>query len=127
MENFRRIPANHTLQNTKFAVTPKRVILHPNILPGKISSANKQRRLTSKRPFYHDLIIYEVPDLYDELEKKERFRFIILKSTNSHVLKSLQSKKTIKTFAIQKHAFQYFDLVSFPFNTQRNISVFYLT
>ena len=80
LENFRRMPANHTLQNTKFAVAPKRVILHPNILPSKISSANKQR--LGKHPFYHDLIIFEVPDLYDELAKKEGFRFIILKSTN---------------------------------------------
>ena len=80
MENFRRKPANHTLQDTKFAVVPKRVILHPNILPVKISSANKQR--LGKHPFYHDLIIFEVPDLYDELAKKEGFRFIILKSTN---------------------------------------------
>jgi len=71
LKYFRNEPADDR-SNTKFEVVPKRVILHPDIQPGKISSGNEQRE--GKHPFYHDLILFEVPDLYDELAKKERFR-----------------------------------------------------
>lgn len=104
LKYFRRIPADDR-SNTKFEVIPKRVILHPDILPSKISSLNQQR--LGKHPFYHDLILFEVPDLYDELAKKEGFRFESSEITNFPVSKSLRSKKTTKIFAIHTHAFRY--------------------
>ena len=71
LKYFRDEPVDRS--NTKFEVVPKRVILHPDIQPTKISSANEAR--LGKHPFYHDLILFEVPDLYDELTKKEWFEW----------------------------------------------------
>ena len=54
---------------------PKRVIFHPSLLPAQISGANAAR--FGLHPFYHDLMLLEVPDLHEELSKKERSRIFV--------------------------------------------------
>jgi len=65
----RNVPVEKS--DTKFAVPPKRVILHPMIVPGQISAANEHRYKTG-HPFYHDLMLLEVPDLNDALRDKQK-------------------------------------------------------
>merc|ERR1711962_531061 len=57
--------------NSKFAVTPKRIVLHPRLRPDRISSANKAR-LGSRPTYYHDLMLINVPDLYKVLDYKQK-------------------------------------------------------
>ena len=93
---FRNIPVEKS--DTKFAVFPKRIILHPQLRPGTISTANKQR--LGRHPFYHDLMLLEVPDLHDELLNKERSRIFVKIVT--HFGSNVQETSFSPTLLIRK-------------------------
>ena len=93
---FRHIPVEKS--DTKFAVFPKRIILHPQLRPGTISTANKQR--LGRHPFYHDLMLLEVPDLHEELYIKERSH--IFDEVVSHFESKYQATSFSLTLLIHK-------------------------